>query len=282
MAHRKVITYISPSGGDKLDGSGHGTSVAGVSAGYCNDPKSNYYNYYGAAYNSKIAFMDIGTSSSSDVTPPSNYYTGIFQPLYQVGSKVQSMSWGSSSNSYTAQARYIDQFMWDFKDSLIIIAAGNTGGNGSNTVGTPATNKNGIAAGASLNDEQSWNAVGKVSTKSAALTKSGLASFSSRGPTADGRLKPEICAVGNNIGAAEYNQECSVANRDGTSFSSPLIAGYATLVRQYFMDGFYPSGFKNVSNSFIPSGALIKAILVHSGQALDYITDGEKSVTTRW
>ena len=86
--------------------------------------------------------------------------------------------------------------MWDYPESLILVAAGNDGENGLNTVGSPATNKNGIGVGASLNDETSWNINGRVSTKNAKLTKNALASFSSRAPTADGRLKPEICAVG--------------------------------------------------------------------------------------
>lgn len=47
------------------------------------------------------------------------------------------MSWGSTSNSYSAQARYVDQFMWDYPESLIIYAAGNSGADGYNTVGSP-------------------------------------------------------------------------------------------------------------------------------------------------
>lgn len=86
--------------------------------------------------------------------------------------------------------------MWNYPDSLILVAAGNDGLDGGNTVGSPATNKNGIGVGASLNDEESWNINGRVSTKEAKLKKGGLAMFSSRGPTADGRLKPEICGVG--------------------------------------------------------------------------------------
>lgn len=86
--------------------------------------------------------------------------------------------------------------MWDYPESFILVAAGNDGDSGANTVGSPATNKNGVAVGASLNDETSWNINGRVSTKDAKLTKNALASFSSRGPTADGRLKPEICGVG--------------------------------------------------------------------------------------
>jgi hypothetical protein len=59
------------------------------------------------------------------------------------------------------------------------------------------------------------------------------------------------------------------------------MAGYAVLVRQYFLDGFYPSGYANPSDSFSPSGALIKAILVNSAVELDAINDEERMVNTK-
>jgi hypothetical protein len=197
-SHRKVIQYVTYQ--DDVDDFGHGTSVSGAAAGKCliSNKNSFYENsqYKGAAYDAKISFIDIGKGKSSDVSPPTNYYAGLFSILYSSGARVMSMSWGSASNSYNAQARYIDQFMWDYPDTLIIYAAGNSGADGFNTVGSPATNKNGIAACASMNDEQSWNAQGKVSTKATSLSKHGLAYFSSKGPTSDGRLKPEICSIG--------------------------------------------------------------------------------------
>jgi hypothetical protein len=325
--HRKLVIYINDTG-NSLDDSGHGTGVAGSASGKCIDPKNKLFDYNGSAYDAKIAFMDIGDTADDRVQPPSNLYTGIFSRLYDVGSKIQTMSWGSASSSYTTQARYVDQFMWDHKDSLIFIAAGNDGKQGAGTVGTPATNKNGVAAGASYNDEEAWNANGKVSTKGSQLTKDSLASFSSRGPTADNRLKPDICAVGaltvsppvspllslplplslplslspsvspslclsvsladsdcptsgTNLGSAAYEESCSITIVEGTSFSSPLMAGYAVLVRQYFLDGFYPSGFRNPSNSFPPSGALVKAILVNSAAALEDINDEVRMTSTK-
>jgi hypothetical protein len=296
--HRKLVIYITDTGTD-IDETGHGTGVAGSASGKCNDPKHKYSDYYGSAYNSKVAFMDLAVSGESSVLPPGNYYTGIFQRLYDAGSKIQTLSFGSESSSYTTQARYVDQFMWDNKDSLIFVAAGNSGSKGSGTVGTPATNKNGVSVGASYNDEEAWNANGKVSSKTSQLTKANLADFSSRGPTADSRLKPDVCAVGEfissitllphffpppvgtNLGTAVFQQDCSISIVQGTSFSSPLMAGYAALVRQYFLEGFYPTGFRNASNSFSPSGALIKAILVNSAEGLDYINDGDKSTTTK-
>jgi hypothetical protein len=50
--------------------------------------------------------------------------------------------------------------------------------------------------------------------------------------------------------------------------ATPTTAGGALLVREYFEKGWYPGGFKNSGPPFWPSGALIKAIMVHSGQPM--------------
>jgi hypothetical protein len=46
--------------------------------------------------------------------------------------------------------------------------------------------------------------------------------------------------------------------------ASPAVAGAGMLVRQYFADGYYPSGAKNADDAFTPSGTLVKAALLNS------------------
>ncbi|MEK7790051.1 MAG: S8 family serine peptidase, partial [Deltaproteobacteria bacterium] len=70
----------------------------------------------------------------------------------------------------------------------------------------------------------------------------GLAAFSSRGPTPDGRLKPDVVAPGTNVLSArshmpnseklwgEYNEHYLWSG--GTSMATPLVSGSAALVRQ--------------------------------------------------
>ncbi|MGZ7042593.1 MAG: hypothetical protein ACXVH7_12445, partial [Thermoanaerobaculia bacterium] len=48
----------------------------------------------------------------------------------------------------------------------------------------------------------------------------------------------------------------------GTSWSAPTIAAAAALVRQYYTDGFYPTGVATPSNAFTPSAALLKATII--------------------
>jgi hypothetical protein len=57
-----------------------------------------------------------------------------------------------------------------------------------------------------------------------------LASFSSRGPTADGRIKPDLVAPG--VAVAVINGQGGLVREEGTSFATPLIAGAAALIRQ--------------------------------------------------
>ena len=98
-----------------------------------------------------------------------------------------------------------------------------------------------------------------------------MTSWSSRGPTYDGRAKPDIVAPGYNIYSANGNvgkDSCSTTDMAGTSMSAPIVAGNAALVRQYFRDGYYPCGAKGCGESIAPSGSLVKAVLVNGAQNL--------------
>lgn len=59
-----------------------------------------------------------------------------------------------------------------------------------------------------------------------------IASFSSRGPTYDGRIKPEVCARGVSVWSGSAVSDSSYASVSGTSLSTPLIAGAACLLVQ--------------------------------------------------
>jgi len=159
-----------------------------------------------------------------------------------------------------------------------------------NTVGSSANAKNIVSVGAteSANGDLSWQQNGIAY----------LADFSSRGPTADGRRKPDIVAPGYSILSASskggQSGECDPANKPtggsgvysgisfmaGTSMATPVTSGTAALVRQYFVEGYYPTGVKTSANALQPKASLIKAVLLNSGQKLSGARNSDDSVTS--
>jgi serine protease AprX len=159
----------------------------------------------------------------------------LFQPAYNAGARVHSNSWGSdAAGDYTPDSASADSFIWNNPDFLITFSSGNAGidadSNGvidSGSVGSPATAKNVLTVGASENDRQgNWDcdpSLGYTSCAAqdgqniiftygsawpddypaeplfsdpSASNAEQMAAFSSRGPTNDGRIKPDVVAPG--------------------------------------------------------------------------------------
>ena len=93
------------------------------------------------------------------------------------------------------------------KGMLVIVAAGNEGNKAWHYISAPADADNILTVGA-VNIHDS------------------IAAFSSWGPTADGRVKPEVCATGSQT-ALINPMNNSVIYGNGTSFACPIIAGMA-------------------------------------------------------
>lgn len=92
-----------------------------------------------------------------------------------------------------------------------------------------------------------WGAL----TVGAVKSNSDIAYFSSYGPTADGRQKPEVCARGYSTWlAGDYNRDYYY-NSNGTSFATPLIAGCCALILEkypFWTPGTVISNLKNFSD----------------------------------
>ena len=165
----------------------------------------------------------------------------------------------------------MDRYAYDHQDFLILVAAGNSGSAGFYTIGSPATAKNILSVGASMTnafglaDDTSGPFCGSVGSCTSYFVDmaANLASFSSLGPTFDERMKPDIVAPGFYVSSAYSSsnpsqQTCAVEAKAGTSMATPVTAGSAALVRQYFVD------FEGI----IPMAALIRAAIIHSATPL--------------
>ena len=93
----------------------------------------------------------------------------------------------------------------------LMIAAGNSAGYG--TIGTPGAAKDVITVGATEDSKE-------------------LAVYSSKGPTHEGQIKPNVAAIGSAVMSVEANSGNGYASYSGTSMATPMVAGMAVLLLQ--------------------------------------------------
>ncbi|TDM00439.1 MAG: hypothetical protein C4K58_04325 [Flavobacteriaceae bacterium] len=114
---------------------------------------------------------------------------------------------------------------------------------GYDCVGWSSTHKNGIQVGSIDNFSGSFDA-----------SKVKLSSYSAIGPTDDGRIKPDLVAVGQGVTIPYATGNTNYATASGTSFSSPLVTGGVGLLQQVH---------KNKNGAFMTSD-MVKALICHS------------------
>jgi subtilisin family serine protease/archaellum component FlaF (FlaF/FlaG flagellin family) len=194
---------------DPYDDNGHGTHCAGIAAGTGGDS-----DYVGVAPMSRLVGVKVldryGFGSESDCIAGIEWCI-LNKDVY--GTDVISISWGSYMNGDGTSPTEIACDSAVDAGIVVCVAAGNSGP-GSRTVGTPASAKEVITVGA-IEDSMD------------------IAYFSSRGPTADGRTKPDVCAVGVDVTAPAANSGDGYVAHSGTSMATPHVAGVAALMIEY-------------------------------------------------
>jgi len=215
----------------------HGTHTAGTLAGDAS-PYGTYTTNDGLAFAAKISFSDVNAIYSS----PSTLYQRLVD-AHNDGARVHSNSWGDDgTTAYTTWCRQIDQFSYAYEDSLVAFAVTN-----GTYLKTPENAKDVLAVAASMD-----------------TPNQGRLCSGGTGPTADGRRKPEVFAPGCSTVSADAYTTCGTRSMTGTSMACPAVSGAGLLARQYFTEGFYPTGTRVSADGFVPTGALIKAVLINS------------------
>ncbi len=205
-----------------VDGNGHGTHVAGIAAG---DGTASQGLYRGVAPGANLLVAkvldDEGAGEASDVI------AGLEWALAQ-GAQVACMSLGGSvaGDGRDALSVACDEFAE--RGLIICVAAGNAGPRGY-TIGPPGCAREVITVGAA----------DATRADSGAIT---VAGFSSRGPTTDDRVKPDILfpgvaitscrAAGGHMDDPAPSFPDYYVSASGTSMAAPFAAGACALLLQ--------------------------------------------------
>lgn len=282
--------------------SGHGTHVAGSAVGAGSPGPGGAPQIRSLAPNARLVFQAIEQKMEYVSAQARAWFRGedftltgipsdlkkLFRQAYNAGARIHSNSWGGGEpGDYDSQSRQLDEFVWQHRDFCILVAAGNDGTDSQpgadgvvneGSVTPPGTAKNCITIGATENERpefagQTYGAIwpsdfpkNPLKSDEIANNRDHLAAFSSRGPTGDGRIKPDLVAPGTSILSTRSTRLANGVNgwspfppnphymyEGGTSMATPLAAGAAALVREFF---------RTRQNIARPSAALLKATLI--------------------
>jgi len=202
-------------GQDVPDQDSHGTAILSVIAGYKEG------RLLGSAYGARFALAKT-EDNSGETSIEEDYWVAGIEWLDSLGVDVVSSSLGYTDftdvSYYTpadmdgnTAVTTISADLAAEKGIVVVVSAGNEGMGPWRIISAPADGNNVLAVGAVYSD-------------------STIVYFSSRGPTADGRIKPDLVAQGFNVYSASSGSYTGYAPLNGTSLACPLAAGTAALI----------------------------------------------------
>ncbi len=210
------------------DFDGHGSHVWGTVLG--NDDVDD--SYQGAApglgwagngrvFSGKI-FNSNGSSSGVDYAAVLNAMHSTYNDGTNITARphVVNNSYGVAATGAfgtESNARTIDAEVWDYNQNYVF-AAGNEGPTAS-SCRIQATAKNALTVGSVMD----WD-----------VDPGDVANSSSRGPTGDGRWKPNVCAPGNRIYSVLGETTTSYTHKSGTSMAAPHVTGIAAQLCDHY------------------------------------------------
>lgn len=301
------VKYPGNDDGPADRNTGHGTHVAGLALG---DGRLSDGRYTGVAPAAELVFQSIEQfteiKSAYRSQIPNGYYLSgrpldlrqLFLQAREFGARIHVNAWGDPARgAYTDDCYESDIFLHEHPDAVVLFAAGNDGadrdGNGVLDIGSlyaPASAKNVIAVGATEGGQAGVGLRGDWSTfdrDGRRFSEPGerqdpisgeperIALFSSTGPTADGRIKPDLCAPGTNLVAprsrAISSQGWGLASPmphymylGGSSMATGVVGGSVAVLREAWAARLAGRA---------PSGAAIKALLIAGCQPVRHRRD---------
>ncbi len=231
---RIIGQFISNNNGN------HGDHCAGTIFGAGNiNPVTR-----GMAHGAHLGVYGVGSSFSTSYQA----FDSLASHYTKYNIRITSTSYSDGSNTgYTTRARLMDIQTNSYPDLLHVFSAGNAG-----------TADQGYGAGAGWGNITGGHKQAKNVVTVGNLTfTDALNNSSSRGPAKDGRIKPDICAVGTNV--VSTIDPHTYQSKTGTSMACPGVAGI--LAQLYH-------AYRDMNNNAYPSSALIKATILNTADDL--------------
>jgi serine protease AprX len=219
------------------DDNGHGTHVSSIAAG---EGEANPL-YVGVAPGAALVGVKVldstGSGTFSKVIKGINW---VVNNKDNYGIEILNLSLGAAgcSDGTDSLSQAVNNAV--AAGIIAVVAAGNRGPI-TCTIGSPAAAENAITVGAMADVKERGFY---------------LASFSSRGPTQDGRIKPDVVAPGVAITAAKRGTFGVYITLSGTSMATPYVAGIAALM----LDADMSDGTRNLTPSDVKSKIMSTAI----------------------
>lgn len=238
-SHRKIAANLHPP--DAIAGP-HGTFIAASVLGDAVTPlgESGWHADRGGAWDARLV-----AGSNVDVGDEVSLLMVLSQGAAN-GAHIHTNSWHSAQDVITDN---VNVFARTNESHLVI---GSIANSTSGMTAPPATAKNALGVSAARKASPMQHGEGLP------------------GPY-DLRRKPDVVGVGCDVVSAKVGTTCETGVYDpfrlcSTSDATAHVAAAATLVRQYYSEGWYPSGAPRAVDRFTPSGALLKATLVNSAR----------------
>ncbi|MBW8521800.1 S8 family serine peptidase [Chryseobacterium chendengshani] len=205
----------------------------------------------GVAFNSSITSYDWTSDLTEMLTEAS---TGLLVSNHSYGIGQLSSLW--FYGAYDSRARQIDNICYNNQFYLPIVSAGNDRNETAAPGSTQIANKAGydmIFGHGNAKNIITVAAVNQVTTYTDPSSVV-MSSFSSWGPSDDGRIKPDISMKGVNVRSTLSTSDTATGLMSGTSMASPGITGVVLLLQQYY----------NQLYSNYMKAATVKGLILHT------------------
>jgi len=232
------------------DPNGHGTFMAATVAG---TGKASQGQYQGIAPGASLYFQALLDKNGNFKVP--DQLDDLFRPAYSAGVRIHVDGWGSGTDSYNTSSSQIDSFVYRYPDFLPVFGAGNSGPSNS-TLTSEANSKNALVVGSSQVPRPAFDPEARFADQAA--------DSSSRGPTQDGRIKPDLLAPGSALISAcsslitgKFAANSLYTRMGGSSMAAAVTGGALALLREQL---------NTQLNRPDPSSALLKALLINGAR----------------